>query len=101
MIIIEGTARLAPGTLDQAKTAMEAMIRASREEAGCIEYAYSLDLLEPNLLRVIERWESREALVKHFATPHMAIFREALAALQPSDITIRLYDAKEEAMPQL
>ena len=62
MIVIEGTVRLPPDRIETARPAMEAMIRASRAEAGCLDYAYSLDLMDPGLVRVTERWESREAL---------------------------------------
>ena len=75
------------------------MIKASREEAGCIEYAYSRDLLDPNLLRIIERWTDKAALVSHFGEPHMAAFREALAAVGPSDLQVRMYEAEPEPMP--
>jgi quinol monooxygenase YgiN len=59
MIIIEGTVRVPPERVEAARPAMETMIRASRAEAGCLDYAYSLDVLDPGLVRVTERWESR------------------------------------------
>jgi quinol monooxygenase YgiN len=75
MIVIEGTVRVPPERLEAARPAMETMIRASRAEDGCLDYAYSIDVLDPGLVRVTERWESREALKAHFATPHMALAR--------------------------
>lgn len=99
MIIVEGSARIPEGAWDQAISAMEKMIKASREEAGCIEYAYSRDLIDPNLLRIIERWKDKAALVSHFAEPHMAEFRQALGAVGPSDLQVRMYEAEPEPMP--
>jgi quinol monooxygenase YgiN len=99
MIIVEGSARIPEGAWDEAIAAMETMIRASREEAGCIEYAYSRDLLDPNLLRIIERWKDKDALVSHFAEPHMAVFRQALGKVGPQDLEVRMYDADPEPMP--
>ncbi len=99
MIIVEGSARIPEGAWDEALTAMEAMITASRTEAGCIEYAYSRDLLDPNLLRIIERWKDKAALVSHFAEPHMAVFRQALAKLGPQDLSVRMYEAEPEPLP--
>lgn len=78
---------------------MEEMIRASRAEAGCIDYAYAVDLLDANMLRVIERWESREALQEHFQTPHMARFRSALEAIGPTDVAVRMYESDQEQLP--
>jgi quinol monooxygenase YgiN len=99
MIIVEGSARIPEDMWDQAIAAMETMITASRAEPGCIEYAYSRDLLDPNLLRIIERWKDKAALVSHFAEPHMAVFRGALAKVGPQDLEIRMYEAEPEPLP--
>ena len=99
MIIVEGSAKIPAEKWDEAIAAMSAMITASREEAGCIEYAYSRDLLDPNLLRIIERWKDKAALVSHFAEPHMAVFRTALAAVGPQDLQVRMYEAEPEPLP--
>ena len=99
MIIVEGSARIPEDAWDEAIAAMETMIKASREEAGCIEYAYSRDLLDPNLLRIIERWKDKAALVSHFAEPHMAVFRQALGKVGPPALSVRMYEAEPEPMP--
>lgn len=99
MIIVEGSARIPEDAWGEAIAAMETMIKASREEAGCIEYAYSRDLLDPNLLRIIERWKDKAALVSHFAEPHMAVFRQALGKVGPQDLEVRMYEAEPEPMP--
>ena len=99
MIIVEGSARIPEGAWDQALSAMEKMITASRQEAGCIEYAYSRDVLDPNLMRIIERWTDKAALISHFAEPHMAEFRATLAAVGPRDLQVRMYEAEPEPMP--
>ncbi|MBD3769373.1 MAG: antibiotic biosynthesis monooxygenase [Rhodobacterales bacterium] len=98
MIVIEGTVRLPPDRIETARPAMEAMIRASRAEAGCLDYAYSLDLMDPGLVRVTERWESREALKAHFATSHMAAWREEFSTLGITERSLRLYEAEPEAI---
>lgn len=99
MIVVEGSARIPEDAWPKAEAAMEKMIQASRAEPGCIEYAYSRDLLDPNLLRIIERWKDKAALVSHFAEPHMAEFRQALAAVGPRDLEVRMYEAEPEALP--
>jgi len=96
VIVIEGTVRVPPERIEAARPAMEKMIRASRAEAGCIDYAYSFDLLEPGLVRVTERWESREALAAHFRTPHMAEWRAQFPAFGITDRSLRLYEAIAE-----
>ncbi len=99
MIIVEGSAKIPEEKWPEAIAAMDTMITASRTEAGCIEYAYSRDLLDPNLLRIIERWKDKAALVSHFGEPHMAVFRAALAQVGPQDLQVRMYESEPEPLP--
>ena len=96
MIVIEGTVRIPPERVTEARTAMEQMIRASRAEPGCVEYAYAVDVLDPGLIRVSERWESRDALAAHFKAAHMATWRAFFPELGITDRSLRLYEADPE-----
>ena len=66
-----------------------ANVPAVRAEAGCIEYRPAVDVasglaaqrLEPDLVTIIEKWESLEALRAHLAAPHMAAYREKVKDL--------------------
>ena len=77
MIIVEGWVRMTSAAeIDRLRDAAVEMMRATKAaEPGCLEYAYALDLAEPELLRVIERWTDDAALTAHFATPHMTTFQ--------------------------
>ena len=94
MIVVEGTVRVAD--LEKARAGMEAMVTASRAEAGCIEYAYSIDILDPGLVRIIEWWESREALARHVETEHLKVWRASWPELGVSERSLRLYEATPE-----
>ncbi len=96
MIVIEGTVRMPPENLEAARPVMEQMIRASRAEDGCIDYAYAVDVLDPGLVRVTERWASREALAAHFKAAHMATWRAFFPELGITDRSLRLYEAEPE-----
>lgn len=95
MILVIGTVRLPPENIARARPAMAAMVAGSRGEDGCLEYAYSEDLLVPGLVRVTEVWRDREALKAHFQTPHMAAWRAAFPGLEISDRNLSLYEAGE------
>lgn len=96
MIIIEGTVRIPPENLEAARPVMEKMIRASRAEPGCIDYAYAIDVLDPGLVRISERWESREALTAHFNAAHMAAWRSFFPQLAITGRALRLYEGEPE-----
>ncbi|MFT5775521.1 putative quinol monooxygenase [Hyphomonas sp.] len=96
MIVIEGIMRIPPARLEEARSVMEQMILASRAEPGCLDYAYSVDVLDPGLIRVSERWVSRDALAAHFKTAHMATWRSFFPQLGITDRSLRLYEAESE-----
>jgi quinol monooxygenase YgiN len=82
VIIVEGYVRFADaGDFSRIRDAAFAQMRASRAEPGCLEYTYAIDVSDPCLMRVLERWESWQALEAHFAQAHMAPWRAALASV--------------------
>lgn len=92
MLLIVGTVRLAPDKLAQARPAMQAMIAASRAEDGCEQYAYAEDVLDPGLIHVTELWRDQAALDRHFASPHIAAWRDAWPGLGIRDRALVVYD---------
>jgi quinol monooxygenase YgiN len=93
VILILGTVRLPHENIEGARAAMAAMVEASRAEDGCIEYAYSEDLLEPGLVRITEIWRVRAAIDAHFKTAHLAAWRAQWPALAISDRRLFAYEA--------
>src|SRR5262245_29572547 len=81
MIVVAGTVRIRPEAREAAAEAALAMIAATRREPGCRAYRFASDLADPTLIHVHEEWDSAEALERHFATPHMAEFRQKLPGL--------------------
>jgi quinol monooxygenase YgiN len=74
MIVIEGKIVLDPSKKSEAAEAAIEMMQATRAEAGNVEYAFTWDLVEDGVLRVIEKWEDDAALDAHMKAPHMAAF---------------------------
>lgn len=96
MIIVEGWVRLDGRDIDALSGAATEMMRVTRAaEPGCLEYAFAMDLAEPGLLRVVERWVDEAALAAHFSTPHMAAFNKALGAVKILGASIKVYAAEE------
>ncbi|MBC8718001.1 putative quinol monooxygenase [Ochrobactrum sp. Marseille-Q0166] len=92
MLLIIGTIRLPAEKLNAARPAMQKMIEASRTEDGCIEYTYSQDILEPNLIHVKELWRDRVSLDKHFVSDHIGKWRSEWPKLGITDRNLVLYD---------
>ncbi len=92
MIAVIGHFRLPPERLEEARPMMRKVIEATRAEEGCLAYSYAEDALEPGLIRVSERWESRAHLAAHFATEHMRVWAEERGSLGLSDRDITAYE---------
>ena len=65
MIIVTGEVRFGDGEIERLRGALAANVEASRGEDGCELYAYAVDLIDPNLLRITEAWRDQAALDAH------------------------------------
>lgn len=67
----------------------KANVPAVLAEKGCIEYTPTIDVLtglppqelDENVVTIIEKWESVEALRAHLAAPHMVAYQDMVKAL--------------------
>jgi quinol monooxygenase YgiN len=71
------------------------MVEATRQEEGCLHYAFARDMNDPDIIRISERWVDQAALDAHFASPHMAAFGAGLAQVERLGSDVRLYDGDE------
>lgn len=92
-VLVIGSFRLPLMARRAGHEAMARVIAASLAEPGCRAYAYAEDVLDPGLFRVTEEWDSREALAAHFASPHMARWREEREALGMMDREVTAWTA--------
>lgn len=99
MIVVNATVVADEATIAALKPSIAAMESASRAEDGCDDYTFSIELNNPGVIRITERWQSADALKAHFLTPHMAQFQEAMAAHQPQSVTANCYEATEIPLP--
>lgn len=93
MIIVNGTVRFGAGEIDRLRDAMARNVEATRAEEGCDHYAYAVDISDPNLLHVAERWRDEAAIEGHMASPHMGEFMGAIGASKVEAISIKAYEA--------
>lgn len=95
MIVVNALLQCSEETIEALTPAIARMEQASRAEEGCVEYAFSVEVNRPGSIRVTERWETVDALKRHFQQPHMAEFQQALAQHPLKSPTVYFYDARE------
>lgn len=98
MILVVGTIRIPESAFETAHGAMATMVAETLKEDGCIRYAYAQDVLDRGLMHVSEAWRDMDALAAHGATAHMAEWRKAMAAVEPTERNLRVY-ATDEGTP--
>jgi quinol monooxygenase YgiN len=101
MLIVAGEVVVEEGSIERVRAALRSMEEATRQEPGCLTYAFSVDVNDPGMVRIFERWESMEALQAHFGMPHMKTFNEAIGRIQPKSADVKLYEvARELPLPR-
>ncbi len=92
MIVVLARVESTSEAIAAIRGALVEMEKASRAEAGCHDYTFSVEIGDPNRIRITEIWESMDALQEHFATPHMAAFRAVLAGSPPRAMDVKVHE---------
>ena len=93
MIIVTGSVRARPDTIDDAIALSLAHVHRSRAEPGCLMHSVHRDVEDPLRLVFLEHWEDGEALAAHFAVPESGEFVNQISALAAEPPAIQIYDA--------
>jgi quinol monooxygenase YgiN len=90
MIHVIATIETSPGRREDFLAAFQELVPDVRAEQGCLEYGPAVDLptsiadqpaARDNVVTVIEKWDSVEALRKHLGAPHMLRYRRTVKDL--------------------
>ena len=97
MIIVLASIRIKPGQRSAFLDIFNANVPKVRQEEGCIDYFPAVDIdaslpvqkLDENVVTIIEKWQSLEALRVHFTVPHMLEYRKNVKDLV-EDLSIKV-----------
>jgi quinol monooxygenase YgiN len=81
MLLATTTVRLDPDRRAEALDLITDLAEQSREEPGTIAYHVTTDLLDPNVVRFVERYADEAALESHTALAAYRRFNERLPDL--------------------
>ncbi len=100
MIVVLAQVESSVESIETIRGALVEMEKASRAESGCHDYTFCQEISDPTRLRIVEIWESMDVLSEHFATPHMAKFRETLAGAPPKSMEVKVHELGDQlALP--
>ena len=90
MICVIATIEVVEGRRDAFLTEFRKVVSKVLKEAGCLEYAPMVDVpsglgaqgpVRPNVVTIVEKWRSVEALESHLMAAHMIEYRKAVKTL--------------------
>jgi quinol monooxygenase YgiN len=90
MIYVLATIEIADGKRDEFVKHFRDNVPKVLNEEGCIEYEPTIDVQtdiaaqgdpRPNVVTVVEKWESLDALEAHLIAPHMLEYRKKVKDL--------------------
>jgi len=97
MINVIATVRVKAGNRSKFIELFKSNVPDVKAENGCIEYVPTVDIdanippqiLDENVVTIIEKWESLEALTAHLSAPHMLSYREKVKDIV-EDVSIKV-----------
>lgn len=90
MICVIATIEVVPGQREAFLAEFRRVVPKVLQEPGCLEYAPMVDVptsiglqspARPDVVTVVEKWSSVEALEAHLVAPHMVEYRKAVKDL--------------------
>ena len=86
--------RVKPGKREEYIALFKTIAVKVRAEKGCLQYITAVDfkvglpiqVFEENVVTILEKWESLEALQAHLAAPYMAEFFQKEGALVEGNV---------------
>lgn len=91
MLIVAGSIIAEPGGREPFLTAVQPMVSATLNEAGCHEYAFTPDPNDDDRVLLYELWDDQAALDAHFASAHMAAWQKTRKGLAVTSASIKKY----------
>jgi quinol monooxygenase YgiN len=88
MIIVSGIFDVAPGQREAFLESKREQVLNTRDEAGCLEYAFSADGYQPDRVRLFERWESFSHLEAHISGLRASDNPVTPVAVESTEITV-------------
>jgi len=99
MIVVNAKMKTNENNFEIIKTAVKQLEISTREENGCLDYAFSVELHDTKNIRITELWEDLQSLQDHLKTEHVATFINSISS-NPPETDAKFYEASQIDHPQ-
>jgi quinol monooxygenase YgiN len=80
-----------PGKVEEVESVLTKLVKATRQEDGCITYELLHNQKDTTDFTFVEEWESQALLDAHLASAHIAEAQSQLNGLIAAEPDIRVY----------
>jgi quinol monooxygenase YgiN len=94
VIIVTGSVRARPETLDEILRISLEHVHRSRREPGCLLHSVHRDVEDASRFVFVEHWADHDALSMHFRVPESGAFAQRLGELAAEPPTLEIYDVE-------
>ena len=98
MIVVNAIMKTNDNNFETIKNAVKELEIKTREEDGCLDYAFSVELHSDRIIRITELWENLQSLKDHLKTEHVAHFVGSLSD-DPPETDAKFYEANQIDYP--
>ena len=98
MLVVTAKAKASKNNFIKLKNIINKLEQETRKEKGCIDYAFSVDINDENVLRITELWKDLKSLQNHLKTKHVNDFRAEMEK-NPLEIQAHFFKASEITYP--
>jgi len=98
MLVVTAKAKASKNNFIKLKNIINKLEQETRKEKGCIDYAFSVDINDENVLRITELWKDLKSLQNHLKTKHVNDFRAEMEK-NPLEIQAHFFEASEITYP--
>lgn len=95
VIVLAAEIPVDPESRDAAVEAATDLARASREEAGVIDYRVTADLEDETVLRIFEQYEDEDALNAHMNSDHYGAFESQVPSFAAGAPELHRFDVSD------
>jgi quinol monooxygenase YgiN len=92
VIVVSGYMRVRDGDVERLAGVISNQTYAAQALDGCDLYNFAVDVFDPNLLWISERWRDSEAEAAHMVGDHMVEFNIGMRRAQIVEASIWAYD---------
>lgn len=88
-VTIIGTVTARPECRSELEAILTQQVAPTRAEAGCINYDFHVDVIDPCIFVFYENWRSQEDLDQHMKMPHLMPLLSEVDRLLARPVEIR------------